>query len=70
MLKVSTQNILYSSKFIETPLEALGLIIHSISRINPRAHKSFSIKLNIIPFSTEDADLSTLLEKSHLVFTT
>ena len=35
MIKSSTQNILYAAKFIETPLEALGLIVDSVTRIHP-----------------------------------
>ena len=45
ILKSSTQNIIYASKFIGTPLEALGLIVDSVTKISPRLHKTMSIEL-------------------------
>ena len=49
MIKSSTQNILYAAKFIETPLEALGLIVDSVTTIHPQLHKTLSVHLHTVP---------------------
>lgn len=43
----SIHNILYASKFISSPFEALALVIDSISRLTPGHHKTISMDLII-----------------------
>jgi hypothetical protein len=67
-LVASTQNILYAAKFISSPLEALGLVIDAVTRINLPLHKKCSIQFHSEPGSAKDPSLANLLRKSHLSF--
>ena len=62
----STQNILYASKFIETPFEALGLLLDSISNVFPLLYKSISLSLVCVPYNSHDPMFGSLTDKYHI----
>lgn len=64
-LRASVHNIVYASKFIETPFEALGLVVDSVTRINKKLHVTLNICLE-----SKDCEISNgvsrVVEKNHL----